>query len=158
MRSSGLLKFLHSWNIGGELALTVVPTTVQKCLVFPLLSLAEQKGMNWPLIQCWQFYRWPSSHRCFQGNWCCSVHKHSQNLKYSPKFPSIGFKWMGYRLNAYVPPDMKQESTLTEKKTLFTNLRTTALSEWLNRVQDAFIIQRFVIMTMPTCCSLLAAS
>lgn len=116
MRSSGLLKFLHSWNIGGELALTVVPTTVQKCLAFPLLSLAEQKGMNWPLIQCWQFYRWPSSHRCFQGNWCCSVHKHSQNLKYSPKFPLIGFKWMGYRLNAYVPPDMKQESALTEKK------------------------------------------
>lgn len=116
MRSSGILKFLHSWNIGGELALTVVPTTVQKCLAFPLLSLAEQKGMNWPLIQCWQFYRWPSSHRCFQGNWCCSVHKHSQNLKYSPKFPLIGFKWMGYRLNAYVPPDMKQESTLTEKK------------------------------------------
>lgn len=116
MRSSGLLKFLHSWNIGGELALTVVPTTVQKCLAFPLLSLAEQKGMNWPLIQCWQFYRWPSSHRCFQGNWCCFVHKHSQNLKYSPKFPLIGFKWMGYRLNAYVPPDMKQESALTEKK------------------------------------------
>lgn len=69
----------------------------------------------------------------------------------------IGFKWMGYGLNAYVSPDMKQASTLIEK-TLFRNLGATVQCERVNGKQDAFIIQRSAITRMPIFCSLLAAS
>lgn len=47
--------------------------------------------------------------------WCCPQAQSNPEI-FPKQFSLIGFKWMGYGLNAYVSPDRKQASTLIEKK------------------------------------------